>query len=46
MQPDFLSQRIYEIIPNLFQALNLNIAPTSEAISTLFANLAANGIKS
>jgi hypothetical protein len=43
LQPDFLSQRMHDSIPNFFQSLHLNIGPTSEAILRFLANKAANG---
>lgn len=43
LQPDFLSYRMHEAIPDFFQSLHLNISPTSEAILRFFANIAANG---
>lgn len=46
LQPDFLSQRMHEAIPNFFKSLDLNIGPTSEAILRFLANIAANGNQS
>lgn len=43
VQPDHLVGQICDAVGYLSRAINLNIPPTTTAILTLFANLAANG---